>query len=129
MDIIEPAQPAQPAQPATRRRHSKALKARVLAECSVPESSVAAIALSHSLNTNLVHRWRRLAEHGVQTAPVKIVPPRGNEARFVPVPLPSVAAPPPDIRIEVRRGATAIAVTWPVAAAAECGAWLGELLR
>ena len=119
----------EPAQPATRRRHSKALKARVLAECDVPGASVAAIALSHSLNTNLVHRWRRLAEVGASTAPAKILPPTGNEARFVAVPLPSVSAPPSDIRVEVRRGSTAIAVTWPIAAAAECGAWLGELLR
>ncbi len=123
MDIIELAQPA------TRRRHSKALKARVLTECAAPSASVAAIALSHGLNTNLVHRWRRLAERGASTAPVKIVPPVGNEARFVAVPLPTAPVAPPDIRIEVRRGATAIAVTWPVAAATECGAWLQELLR
>ena len=123
MDTIEPAKPV------IRRRHSKALKTRVLAECAVPGASVAAIALSHSLNTNLVHRWRRVAEPSAQAAPAKIVTSTGNEARFVSVPLPAVTTPPPDIRIEVRRGATAIAVTWPVAAAAECGAWLGELLR
>jgi transposase len=83
VDIIEPAQPA------TRRRHSKALKARVLAECAAPGASVAAIALSRGLNTNLVHRWRRLAERGVSTAPAKAVSPVGNEARFVAVSLPT----------------------------------------
>jgi transposase len=35
----------------------------------------------------------------------------------------------PDIRIELRRGATLIAVTWPTDAAAECAAWMRELLR
>jgi transposase len=123
VDIIEPSQPA------TRRRHSKALKARVLAECAAPGASVAAIALSHGLNANLVHRWRRLAERGASTVPVKIVSPTSKEARFVAVPLPTAPVTPTDIRIEVRRGATAIAVTWPVAAATECGAWLRELLR
>jgi transposase len=31
--------------------------------------------------------------------------------------------------IELRRGATVVKVSWPVAAAAGCAAWLGELLR
>jgi transposase len=34
-----------------------------------------------------------------------------------------------DIRIELRRGATSITVTWPTDAAAECAAWMRELLR
>ena len=34
-----------------------------------------------------------------------------------------------DIRIELRRGTTAIAVTWPSDAAAQCAAWMRELLR
>jgi transposase len=46
----------------------------------------------------------------------------------VPVALPTQAAS-PDIRIELRRGATAVTVTWPAVAAAECAAWMRELLR
>jgi transposase len=34
-----------------------------------------------------------------------------------------------DIRIELRRGATTVAIAWPGAAAAECAAWLGQWLR
>jgi transposase len=34
-----------------------------------------------------------------------------------------------DIRIELHRGTTTVKVTWPLSAAAECGAWLRELLR
>ena len=51
---------------------------------------------------------------------------------FVPV---SLSAPPPspmreaDIRIELRRGATTMTLTWPLAAASDCGAWIRELLR
>ena len=53
---------------------------------------------------------------------------RPAAAAFVPVTLPGVSAP-PDIRIELRRGATAITVTWPTQAASECAAWMRELLR
>ena len=34
-----------------------------------------------------------------------------------------------EIVIELRRGPTVLKVSWPLAAAAVCGAWLGELLR
>jgi hypothetical protein len=36
---------------------------------------------------------------------------------------------PVDIQIELRRGATAMKITWPIAAATECAAWMRELLR
>ena len=110
----------------TRRRHSDDLKTQVLHECSKPGASVAAIALSHGLNANLVHRWRRLAacEPEAQRAPV---------APFIALPLmpPAPPAPPPpaDIRIELRRGAATVSVSWPVSAAGDCAAWLREWLR
>jgi transposase len=37
-----------------RRTHSEAFRAQVLSECSQPGASVAAIALAHGLNANLV---------------------------------------------------------------------------
>jgi transposase len=37
--------------------------------------------------------------------------------------------PPADIRIELRRGAAMVSVSWPVSAASECAAWLREWLR
>ena len=51
--------------------------------------------------------------------------------QFVPVSLtPTPSAPTPgDIQIELRRGATAVKITWPIAAAADCAAWMRELLR
>jgi len=118
------------AKPATRRRHGPDLKSRVLAECAAPGASVAAVALAHGLNANLVHRWRRLAAVDASSTSAKIVPPTSAEMGFVAVPLPKTTAPAlPDIRIELRRGATSIAVSWPIGAAAECAGWLGELLR
>jgi hypothetical protein len=50
---------------------------------------------------------------------------------FLPLAFRAPAAPMPadEIRIELQRGATAIKVTWPSTAAADCAAWLRELLR
>lgn len=103
-----------------RRRHSAALKAQVLAECSQPEASVARIAMAHGLNANLVHKWRRVA-----AAP-------GPAPSFIALPLepsPAVSSPAEDVLIELHRGALAIKVTWPTSAAPACAAWLRDLLR
>lgn len=103
---------------ARRRRYSAELKAEVVGQCDAPGASVAKVAMSHGINANVVHRWRQLARGGGQ-----VVLPRSE---FVPVPL--VAPPPPaadsEIRIELRRGATAMTIRWPLAAGAECAAWL-----
>ena len=40
-----------------RRTYSREYKFEVIEECSVPGASVAAVALSHKLNANLVRRW------------------------------------------------------------------------
>ena len=113
-----------------RRRHAAELKARVLAACDEPGASVAAIALAHGLNANLVHKWRR----GVASA---TRPPASSGAghiagEFVALALPSrepVPAALADIRIELRRGATSVAVSWPLVAADQCAAWLRQWLR
>ena len=47
--------------------------------------------------------------------------------RFVEVPMPSSPVA-PEIRIELRRGATAVNVIWPAAAAADCAARMRKLL-
>ena len=101
---------------APRRRHAAELKARVLAACGEPGASVAAIARAYDLNANLVHKWRR----GVAPA---ARPPASSSAghvtgEFIALTLPrreAVAAAPADIRIELRRGATSVAVSWPLA--------------
>jgi transposase len=105
----------------TRRRHSAELKAQVLSECEQPGASVASVALSHGINANIVHKWRRLANASCTPLPV---------ASFVPIALPSPScAAPADIRMELRRGATTMTITWPAAVAGDCAAWMRELLR
>ena len=44
-----------------RRRYSRELKAQVLAECDEPGASVAKVAMSHGINANILHGWRKLA--------------------------------------------------------------------
>jgi transposase len=107
-----------------RRRHDKELKRQVLAACAEPGASVAAVAMAHGLNANLVHKWRRMAERAAGRAVQK------REEVFVPVTV-APAVPPAvnDIRIELRRGPVSVNVGWPLGAAGECAAWLRELLR
>jgi len=51
-------------------------------------------------------------------------------AAFVPVEVQTpMAATTHEIVIELRRGTTAIKVTWPLTAATACAAWLGQWLR
>jgi transposase len=114
-----------------RRRHSDEFKAEVVAACMQPGISIAAVALTHGINANLLRRWVKDAEMApagaVATNPVA-APPALARPAFVSVTLPK-AAPAPDILIELRHGAVAITVTWPVGAAADCAAWMRELLR
>ena len=109
-----------------RRKHDAELKARVVAECTAPDASVARVALEHGLNANLVHRWLRIAqgrERGGQAVQ------RVEQFIAVPMATAAVASPPADIRIELKRGLSTVNVTWPSSAAAECAVWLRELLR
>ena len=115
---------------ALRRRHAVELKARVLAACDEPGASVAAIAHAYDLNANLVHKWRRgVAPPARPPASSRVAHVAGE---FIALALPSreaVAAVPADIRIELRRGATSVAVSWPLAAADQCAVWLRQWLR
>jgi transposase len=107
-----------------RRQYSAAVKAQVVAECDGSGASVAKVAMSHGINANVVHRWRQLAREGKSPVPAKT-------GEFMPVPLvspPAVAAR-ADIRVELRRGVTAMTITWPTSAAADFALWTRELLR
>ena len=108
-----------------RRRHGASLKAQILAECERPGASIAAVAMAHGVNANLVHKWRAGAakrQDTTVTAP---------DVSFVPVPLQAASITPEatELRIELRRGPVTATVSWPMASAIECAAWLREVLR
>jgi transposase-like protein len=118
-----------------RRRHSAEFKAKVIAACRKPGVSIAAVALDHRLNANLLRRWVVAAERAQQasaTAARSLMPAGALSGNAAFVPLEVQSAPvvtSQEIVIELRRGATVVKVSWPLAAAAGCAAWLGELLR
>ena len=109
----------------TRQRYSRELKAQIVAECGVPGALVAKVAMSHGINANIVHGWRKLAREGGA-----VVSARSLE--FVPVTLAPAAEPAAaerNVEIEVRRGAVCMKISWPASAAADLAAWTRELLR
>lgn len=95
---------------------------------------MAAVALANGLNANLLRRWVVQAGGGadaaVERAAVEHKVPLVSDG-FVALQLSGAPAPVAavDIRIELRRGATVVALSWPVAAAGACAAWLREWLR
>ncbi len=134
-------------QPRSQRRvHGAEFKAQVLAECQQPGASVAAIALAHGLNVNLLRKWLvgrgikrtglaaprmvacRADADGTSAAPLQFIP-----VEIAPAPIsapvtPEASEPPAaEIHVELTRGATQLSVRWPSAQADACAAWLREL--
>lgn len=137
-------------QPRSQRRvHGAEFKTQVLAECQQPGASVAAVALAHGLNVNLLRKW--LVGRGIKrtglAAPRTVArkPPTDDHTsaaalQFIPVEISPAAATAAvrgseqteapgaaDIHIELTRGATQLCVRWPSTQAAACAAWLHEL--
>ena len=118
--------------PSRRRRyHPEKFKLAVIEACCEPGASVAGIALANGVNANQVRRWMR--ERGIEIPKQRMLVPAtqpvpATAPEFVQLPL---APEPelPDIRIEIRRGNTAIKVEWPVQASGDCAAWLRDWLR
>lgn len=138
-------------QPRSQRRvHGAEFKAQVLAECQQPGASVAAVALAHGLNVNLMRKWlvgRGIKRTGLAAARTVTRKPAYADTpvsslQFIPVEIapapvaassaaaaPEQAEPPVDeqIHVELTRGATQLCVRWPSAQAEACAAWLREL--
>lgn len=117
-----------------RRRHSAEFKAKVIAKCRQPGVSIAGMALAHGLNANMLRKWVIEAEARSGAEAVKPgvtlegAEPQRPAPSFVPLGLPSPCEE-ATMRIELHRAGTTVNVTWPVAAASECAAWMRELLR
>ena len=112
-----------------RRVHSAEFKAAAVAASRKPGVSIAAVAMAHSINANLLRRWVIEAERADAAA--------GGVPRALPSPAESFVAVPmrptptreAAIRVEVRRGSLAVSVQWPNSAMHECLIWLRELLK
>lgn len=104
----------------TRRSYSKSFKAQVIQECAQPGASIASVALSHSLNTNLVHKWIRVqAQQSTALQPA-----------FIPLPMQTTAhMSSSNISVEILQPRGTVKVNWPTDSAAACAAFLRDLLR
>ena len=117
-----------------RRTHSAEFKAKVVAACRRSGVSMAAVALAHGLNANLVRRWvvtEERAQPGTSIPTETVSSASTIEHRaFIPISVehPQVATK-QSIAVELRRGATVVKVDWPLNAAADCAGWLRALLR
>lgn len=111
-----------------RRHHAEEFKRAVIEACCEPGASVAGVAMANGVNANQVRRWMR--ERGIEppTRRLPIVAPAMAPA-FVQLPLAPGKPESGDIRIEIRRGNTAIKIDWPVTASEGCAAWLRDWLR
>ncbi|WP_198913789.1 IS66-like element accessory protein TnpA [Pseudomonas cremoris] len=107
----------------TRRSYSKSFKIQVIQECAQPGASIASIALSHSLNANLVHKWIRV--HTQKNTAL--------QPAFLPLPLPLAGAnsqaASSNICVEIQHSRGTVKVNWPTENAADCATFLRDLLR
>lgn len=114
--------PVAPGSRPRRHTYSADFKASVVAACRQPGVSMAAIALAHQLDANVLRRWVKQQE-ARSVAPASAARPPA----LVPVAVRDV--PEADaIRCEIRHRQAVIQVTWPVSQAAACAQWLRELL-
>ena len=115
-----------------RRRHSADFKAGVIAECLKPGVSIAAVALAHGLNANMLRKWVIDGEHQLARPAPSVAataePPASPQPTFIPLALPAPVVD-GEIQIELQRAGTTIKIVWPAGAARDCAAWLREWLR
>jgi transposase len=95
---------------------------------------MAAVAMSRSLNANLLRRWVVEAERAAEVAqgnlpPKALLPPPVDSQRFIPVAIERPAHSDARIRVEIRRSSTVVSVEWPPSAARECAEWLSGFLK
>ena len=98
-----------------RRRHTPAFRAKIVARSQQPGASVAAIALEHNLNANLVHKWRRLAEQKT-SSPV-------SSSEFLPVPFEAI----PTSKATVHFQLNELSIDWPLTEIDRAIPWLKAL--
>jgi len=127
-----------PARYSTRRTHrtyARQFKAELVAACQQPGASIAAIARGHGMNANVLHRW--LKEHERSGCHQLVAASSSGSAAltspapaFIALKLPSGMQEPPtcDIKVELRKGAVSMTLTWPARAAGDLAHWTRAVL-
>lgn len=101
-----------------RRRHSRAFKQQVIAECNAPGASIAGVAIRHGLNPNLVQTWRRTLPPAPQ-----------NDFVHLPAAISAPAVAPTTVRIDVPTPKGTLVVHWPISELQQSIPWLRALTR
>ena len=115
-----------------KRTYSAETKAELLAACRAPGASIAAIASSHGMNANVLHRWLRVSSQNSSSGGSNALDiSERNVPAFVAMPLPPQTAEPVEreIHVEVRKGGLVMTVTWPMSAAHEFASWSACVLK
>jgi transposase-like protein len=117
----------------THRTYAPEFKAELVAASQVPGASIAALALQHGMNANVLHRW--LKEHqrnGCHALAAHRAPGLASPSpTFIPLalPYPTRVSREQEIKVELRKGALSMVVTWPASAAAEFASWTTTILK
>ena len=121
----------------THRTYTREFKAELVAACQVPGTSVAAIAGAHAMNANVLHRWLKEhalsgchRQHNIETnasRSMAVLP--SNLPAFIPVQLPASLPVEEPIRVEIRKGALTMSITWPACASADFASWAASILK
>lgn len=123
----------------THRTYTREFKAELVAACQVPGTSIAALAGAHAMNANVLHRW--LQEHarsgchgshmGEGSAHRSSVAKATHLPAFIPLQLPASHPEPgaKDIKVDIRKGALTMSITWPVSASADFASWATSILK
>ena len=116
----------------THRTYTPEFKAELISACQQPGVSIAALAGQHGMNANVLHRWLKERQRSAcQPLVAQPMPATREVPAFVPLPL---SAPMPEhrdheIRVELRKGALTMVVSWPLRAAADLASWTAAVLK
>ena len=122
--------------PQTHRTYTRQFKAELVAASQQPGASIAAIALQHGMNANVLHRW--LKEHAldgrhrlIRPDPLGVAVPSSPVPAFIPLKLPTTRHEPAacDIKVELRKGAVSMILTWPASAVDDFAQWTRAILK
>jgi len=123
--------------PRTHRTYTRQFKAEMVAAAKQPGASIAALAMQQGMNANVLHRWLKEHEQDARHQPVGLSSSGKSLAAtsapaFIPIKLPTatVTYEPTacDIKVELRKGAFSMIITWPASAAEDLAHWTRAVL-
>lgn len=108
----------------------------MVAACQQPGVSIAALAGSHAMNANVLHRWLKEHAHSGRHQ-FNVASPSGTQIAtlpapaFIPVRLPAVRHEPsvPALKVELHKGALSMTITWPINATSDFAQWTALILK